>query len=250
MLRTTHSCLKAITFTLIAVPAVATITGCAGTGASEPLRMTITRAEQQAMTPDQALERLVAGNERFTSGKSLRRDHPAQVRATAESQYPYAVVLACIDSRTAPEIIFDQGLGKLFVPRIAGNYAQVDLIGSMEFATAVAGAKLIVVLGHTNCGAINGACDGVELGNLTTVMNELRPAVESVQGIPGDRNSQNAAFVAAVTEKNVHLTVQRIRTDSPIIRELEENGQVRIVGAIYDNATGGVDFLSDRRAAR
>jgi len=250
MLRPIHPCPQAITFTLLAVAAVAVISGCAGTGTTQRLGTTITRAEQQAMTPDQALERLVAGNERFAAGKSLLRDHPAQVRATADSQHPFAVVLACIDSRTTPEIIFDHGLGKLFVPRIAGNYVQTDLLGSMEFATAVAGAKLIVVLGHTSCGAINGACDGVELGNLTTVMNELRPAVESVQGIPGERNSQNAAFVAAVTEQNVHLAVQRIRTDSPIIRELEQNGQVKIVGAIYDNRTGVVEFLSDRVAVR
>ena len=205
---------------------------------------TMTKAEQQAMTPDAAIARLKAGNARFAGGMSVHNDYVAQKTATAKGQFPFAVVLSCIDSRCAPEIVFDQGIGDVFVPRIAGNYANTDILGSMEFATKVAGARAIVVVGHTECGAVKGACDNVELGNLTTVIQAIRPAVNDVNNIPGERNSSNAKFVHAVTEENVRLTVAKIRTDSPILRDLEANGQIKIVGAMHDLATGKVTFLN------
>ena len=153
---------------------MAGLIGCAG-GTTPPAAVstTIDKAEQSAITPDDALTRLKDGNQRFASGDSLRRDFPAQVKATSSGQYPFAAVLSCMDSRTSPEIVFDQGIGDLFVVRIAGNYAQPDIMGSLEYATKVAGAKLVVVMGHTECGAIKGACDGVQMGNLTTVMQAL-----------------------------------------------------------------------------
>ncbi len=232
--------------TLLLLASVVGAAGCAcsGTGsvcASQPTAMS--RADQQAMTPDQAIERLAEGNRRFVSGQSINRDHVAAKQATAAGQHPFAVVLACIDSRVSPEIVFDQGLGDLFVPRVAGNYAPTDILGSMEFATKVAGARAIVVVGHTGCGAVMGACDNVELGNLTTVISAIRPAVDAVQGVPGDRSSANAEFVLAATEMNVRRTVSSIRTSSPILRDLEASGQIKIVGAMHDLETGRVTYL-------
>lgn len=203
----------------------------------------MTKAEQQAMAPSDALERLKAGNRRFVSGQPERRDVQAQIRESAKGQYPFAIVLSCIDSRSGPELVFDQGIGDLFVPRVAGNYVQADLLGSMEFAAKVAGARLIVVMGHTKCGAVMGACDDVRLGNLTTVMDAIRPAVDAVQSVPGERNSSNEAFVLAVTEQNVRRNVQLIRERSPILRDLEAQGTIMIVGAMHDLATGHVEFL-------
>lgn len=216
---------------------------CASHSAARAPLSPTTRAQQQAMTPDEALARLQDGNARFRAGAPVHRDLPADVRASGGGQYPFAVVLSCIDSRSAPEIVFDQGIGDLFVPRIAGNYVQADLLGSMEFATKVAGAKLVLVLGHTSCGAIKGACDDVQLGNLTTVIQALRPAVTDVPGFAGERTSHDDAFVLAVTEANVRRTVARIRADSPIMRDLEQGGQLRIVGAMYDVSTGTVRLL-------
>lgn len=197
------------------------------------------------MTPGEAQARLVEGNRRFTGGKGVRRDYGEQVKATAKGQYPFAAVLACIDSRCPPEIVFDQGIGDLFAPRVAGNYAPVDIIGSLEFATKVAGAKLVVVMGHTECGAIKGAIDDVRLGSLTVVMEAIRPAVEQVTDISSDRTSKNKEFLREVTEANVRRTVARIRLASPLMREMEQSGQIRIVGAMYDVATGGVEFLAE-----
>jgi carbonic anhydrase len=218
--------------------------GCATQATAGASSATIDKAQQQAMTPDQALSRLAEGNKRFVAGTSFHRDFTAQRNATATGQYPFAVVLSCIDSRSAPEIVFDQGIGDLFVPRIAGNYAQADILGSMEFATKVAGARLIVVMGHTECGAVKGACDNVEFGNLTTVIKAIRPAVDDVKDISTDRTSKNHQFVAEVTEMNVRRTVAKIRSDSAIIHELEASGQVKVLGAIHDLATGRVTFLN------
>ncbi|HEY1922192.1 MAG TPA: carbonic anhydrase family protein [Tepidisphaeraceae bacterium] len=203
---------------------------------------TIDKTEQSAITPDAALARLKEGNVRFVGGESLRRDYPAQVKATAAGQYPFAAVLSCMDSRSSPEIVFDQGIGDLFVVRIAGNYAQADIIGSIEYATKVAGAKLVVVMGHTECGAIKGACDNVTLGNLTTVIQALQPAVDDVKDIQDDRTSKNKKFVRLVTEANVRRTVAKLRADSPILHDLEQSGQIKIVGAINDISTGQVTF--------
>jgi carbonic anhydrase len=227
----------------------AALTGCS----SHPVEThaesaTLDKATQQAMTPEMAMSRLMQGNQRFVEGTSLRRDFVEQRHATAEHQYPFAIVLACIDSRSGPEIVFDQGIGDLFVPRVAGNYATPDILGSMEYSAKVAGAKLIVVLGHTECGAVKGACDNVEMGNLTTVVQAIRPAVQQVTDPTTDRTSKNHEFVREVAEQNVRLTVQKIRRDSPILREMEEAHQIRIVGAMYDIGTGRVTLLSEGMA--
>ena len=204
------------------------------------------KAEQAALTPAQVLESLRRGNERFATGKLHTRDMLHDQRVTAAGQYPHAVILSCIDSRAPAEVIFDAGLGDLFNARIAGNIADADLVGSMEFACAVSGAKLVLVMGHTSCGAIKGACDQVELGNLTGLLKRIEPAVMAVQDVPGERNSKNQAFVEAVGEANVSLTVARIRELSPILRDLESAGKIQIAGCIYDLDTGRVRFLASR----
>jgi carbonic anhydrase len=205
------------------------------------------KAEQAALTPAQALESLRRGNERFVAGKTQPRDMLQDQRTTAAGQYPHAVILSCIDSRAPAEIIFDTGLGDIFNARIAGNIADADLVGSMEFACKVAGAKLVLVMGHTSCGAIKGACDHVELGNLTGLLKKIEPAVAAVRDVPGERNSKNKDFVEAVSEANVGLTVERIRELSPILRDMEKAGEIQIVGCIYDLETGKVRFLSQAR---
>src|SRR4029077_8085590 len=205
------------------------------------------KAEQAALTPAQVLESLRSGNERFASGKTHPRDMLHDQRITAAGQYPHAVLLSCIDSRAPAEIIFDAGLGDLFNARIAGNIADPDLVGSMEFACAVSGAKLVLVMGHTSCGAIKGACDKVELGNLTALLEKIQPAVAAVKNIPGESNSKNSAFVEAVSEANVRLTVERIRELSPILLDLESKGKIQVTGCVYDLATGRVRFLPQSR---
>jgi len=221
---------------------VSTFAGCASQGSVSDSGV-IDKTVQTAMTPNDAVNRLVAGNNRFVSGSSLHRDYVSQVQATATGQYPFAVVLACMDSRSSPELVFDQGIGDLFVLRVAGNYATPDIIGSMEYATKVSGAKLVVVLGHTECGAVKGACDDVQLGNLTTVIQALQPAVNDVQDVPGERSSKNSQFVQAVAIANVRRTVAHIRSDSPIMHDMEQAGRIKIVGAMYDVSTGKVTFF-------
>ena len=201
---------------------------------------------QASITPARAQEMLVEGNRRFLERSPEERDLLEQVRLTSGGQAPFAVILSCIDSRVPAEIVFDQGIGDVFSARIAGNFVNDDLLGSMEFATKVAGAKLVLVLGHTACGAVKGACDGVELGHLTTMLAKIQPAVEAVAE-PTDaaqRTSGNAAFVQAVVEKNVDLTVAEIRSRSSLLREQEEAGEIAIVGAVYDVASGRVEFGS------
>ena len=202
----------------------------------------MTKAMQQNILPEQALQKLKDGNERFVNGKEINHNRKQEVAQTANGQYPYAVILSCIDSRVSSEIIFDQNLGDVFNARIAGNIVNTDILGSMEFACKVAGAKLIVVVGHTKCGAIKGACDHVELGNLTHLVKEISPAVDSVKNISGERNSKNDAFVKAIALKNIDLTIKEIRLKSTTIKELEDNGKVKIVGALYDVSTGKVNF--------
>jgi len=174
----------------------------------------------------------------------LQRDLLAQVEATASGQFPFAGILGCIDSRVPPEVVFDQGIGDIFSARIAGNFANTDFIGSFEFATKLAGAKLIVVLGHTECGAIKGAADNAQLGNLTHTLSNLMPAVYSVTDVQGERNSSNAAFVTSVAEENVRLNVRALFTRSAILHDLVEAEQIKIVGAMHDVSTGRVSFLS------
>jgi carbonic anhydrase len=202
----------------------------------------MSKVAQRDMTPEQALAQLREGNERFVAGKMLERDLMTQVRDTAHGQYPFAAVLGCIDSRVGPELVFDQGIGDIFSPRIAGNFADTEIIGSLEFATKLAGAKLILVLGHTQCGAIKGACDNVQLGNLTATLSNLGPAIYAVTDVPGERSSKNAAFVQAVAEQNVRLTVEALTERSLILRDLAREHQILVVGAMHDVGTGRVAF--------
>lgn len=199
----------------------------------------LTHDEQQAMTPEEVIALLYAGNVRFIAGDVTHRDHPAQVRAAVAGQWPKAVVLSCLDSRIPVEDVFDCGIGDLFVARVAGNIVNTDILGSMEFACAASGAKLVFVLGHEHCGAVKGAIDKVELGNLTSLLRTIAPAIDEVAGFE-PRNTQNLAFVHAVAEQNVRRTLRRIRDESAVLRDLESRGEIRIVGAVYDMDTGKV----------
>jgi len=203
----------------------------------------MTREAQAAIRPAQALQRLKDGNARFVAGASLPRDLRAQVTATGGGQYPFASVLGCIDSRVPPELVFDEGLGDVFSARIAGNFVDPALLGSLEFASKIAGSKLILVLGHTECSAIKGACDGVKLGNLTKTLAYIQPAVAAVKNVPGERSSKNKEFVNAVTHMNVKLTMQAIRRQSPILDGMIAHGEVGLAGGVYDVRTGVVEFL-------
>lgn len=206
--------------------------------------ITMTQPIQTALTPAQALDRLKEGNARFVNNRQNNRDLLQQVKDTGEGQYPFAIVLGCVDSRVSPEVIFDQGIGDIFSARIAGNFVNDDILGSMEFATKVAGAKVILVLGHTRCGAIMGACDNVQLGNLTGMLENLKPAVEAVHTAPGEtRSSQNAEFVQQVADKNVTLTIEAIKQRSPVISQMLADGEIKIAGGMYDVTTGEVTFL-------
>jgi carbonic anhydrase len=203
---------------------------------------THTKETQLHLTPDQAITILKEGNERFQNNLKANRNLLQQVNETSAGQFPFATVLSCIDSRTSAELIFDQGLGDLFSIRIAGNILNPDILGSMEFATKVVGTKVIVVLGHTRCGAIVGACNHVELGHLTGLLKKIQPAIDSEKTTKDNRTGSNAEFVKNVTELNVHLTLEKVRQESPIIAELEESGQIKIVGALYEVETGKVSF--------
>jgi len=203
-----------------------------------------TKETQDLMTPSSALAALKAGNDRFLKGNQVTRNLNQQVDQTSGGQFPFATVLHCIDSRVSAEHIFDQGIGDLFSIRIAGNFVNEDILGSMEFACKLAGTKVLVVLGHTACGAIKGACDHARLGNLTALINKLEPAVEAVDA-PAEadlRNSSNSDFVNAVAAKNVLMTIDNIRSQSPILKEMEADGAIQIVGGMYNIATGNVNF--------
>ena len=202
-----------------------------------------TKETQNTMTPDKALQFLKEGNERFQNNLKANRNLLQQVNDTRDGQFPFAVILSCIDSRVSAELVFDQGLGDIFSVRIAGNFINDDILGSMEFGCKVAGSKLIVVLGHTSCGAVKGACDHVELGNLTGMLKKIQPAVNSVKGDYSDRSSANADFVQEVAVNNVNLTVDAITERSEVLKEMVDNNEIKIVGAMYDVATGKVDFM-------
>lgn len=210
----------------------------------ESTSKTISKEAQAALQPGQALEKLKDGNRRFVENKMLKRDYPELVKSSAKGQYPHSVILSCLDSRTSSELIFDQGLGDVFNARIAGNFENTDILGSMEFACKVAGAKLIVVLGHTNCGAVKGACDNVQMGNLSNVIDQIKPSAEIVKNIPGERNSKNHEFVEAVSKQNVLQTISDIRQRSPILKAMEEKGEIMIVGGMYDLETGVVNLYN------
>jgi len=202
----------------------------------------MTKQAQADMTPDQALALLREGNERFVGGRSLQRDLMAQLRATSSGQYPLALLLSCIDALVPPELVFDQGFGDVFSARVAGNYANADIIGSAEFATKLAGAPLILVLGHTECAAVKGACDNVHLGDPAHILSKITPAVDSVTNVQGDRSSKNKAFVQLVAEANVRLTVQALTDRSAALQDLVERGKLKVMGAMLDVATGRVTF--------
>jgi len=203
---------------------------------------THSRETQSSLTPDVALEILKEGNERFVKNLKANRNLLQQVNETSKGQFPFATILSCIDSRTSAELIFDQGLGDIFSIRIAGNILNEDILGSMEFATKVMGTKIIVVLGHTKCGAVVGACNHVEMGNLTTLLNKIQPAIYQEKETVENRTGSNGKFVKNVTEINVFLTIDRIRRESPIIAELEQKGAIKIIGGLYDVENGKVDF--------
>ncbi len=202
----------------------------------------LTRKAQAAITPAKALEMLKQGNERFVIGENIERDFLAQVKQTAKGQFPFAAVVSCLDSRIPSAIVFDRGIGDLFVARVAGNFVNDDILGSLEFATKLAGAKLILVMGHTECGAVKGACDTAQLGLLTATLANINPAVKAVQGDYTPRNSRNAKFVQAVAEMNVQLTMQTLRDRSVVLREMIDKGQIDLIGAMYDVSSGKVSF--------
>jgi len=203
----------------------------------------LTRAEQAQLTPGEVLERLREGNRRFVTGTRTVRDHSAQVRAAVAGQHPKAIVLSCIDSRIPVEDVFDQGIGDVFVARVAGNFENTDILGSMEYACKVVGAKLILVLGHENCGAVKAAIDGVVMGNLTAMLENIEPAVNSLASYPGEKTSANPEFVHLVAERNVRMTMTDILERSPILGELVSAGDLGIAGALYSMQTGEIEIL-------
>jgi carbonic anhydrase len=203
----------------------------------------LTKEQRDSMTPSQVVDELKKGNERFRAGKMAPRDYLAEKRSSASGQYPAAVVLGCVDSRVPAEIIFDAGIGDLFSGRVAGNVVNDDMLGSMEFACAVAGAKLVFVLGHTACGAIKGAIDDVELGNLTGLLARIKPAIPRTK-FEGEKSSKNPAYVDAVARTNVKLAIDNIRRRSLVLEDLEKKGSIQITGAMYNLANGTLEFVS------
>ena len=206
------------------------------------LARSLAKEERDAMTPAFVIEELKRGNERFWNGKRTIRDYLAEKRSSATGQYPAVVILGCLDSRVPAEIIFDVGIGDAFIGRIAGNVVNDDMLGSMEFGCAVSGAKVILVLGHTACGAVKGAIDDVVLGNLTGLLARIKPAIPATK-YDGEKSSKNATYVDAVAETSVTLTLADIRRRSPVLEDLEKQGKISIAGGMYDLATGKVKFL-------
>ena len=201
------------------------------------------KEDQMHIKPQQALNLLKEGNLRFLSNSMLKRDHFEHISATANGQNPFAAVLGCIDSRVPAETIFDVGIGDIFNVRIAGNFINEDILGSLEFACKVAGSKVILILGHTSCGAVKGACDDVKLGNLTGMLSKIKPAIEAIKEVEGTRNSSNKEFVQKVAEKNVELSIEAITEGSEVLCEMSEKGEILIAGGMYDVSTGKVTFL-------
>ena len=203
----------------------------------------MTKEQQAALTPDAVVQDFIEGNKRFHSGVKTVRDHSEQIRKAVPGQFPKAVVLSCLDSRVPVEDVFDQGLGDIFVGRVAGNFVNEDLLGSMEFACKVAGAKLILVMGHQHCGAVKGAIDDVKLGNITAMLAKIKPAVQMSQDFAGEKTSKNDEFVEHVSENNVKYAMQQIREKSPILKEMEDKGEIKIVGAFYRLTDGTLEFV-------
>ncbi|WP_151997431.1 MULTISPECIES: carbonic anhydrase family protein [unclassified Imperialibacter] len=204
-----------------------------------------TKETQSTMTPAKALAFLKEGNQRFQNNLKANRNLLEQVNDTSEGQWPFAVILSCIDSRVSAELVFDQGLGDIFSVRIAGNFVNEDILGSMEFACKIAGSKLVVVLGHSKCGAIKGVCDNVTMGNLTALMSKLKPAADAVKEPSENRNSGNSEFVENVAAMNVRMTMKNVKDRSPILKDMLDKGDIGIVGGMYDVETGIVRFFED-----
>ena len=205
---------------------------------------THTQDSQAAVSPDAAIQLLKDGNQRFLSKSTLNRSFDKQIELTSGGQYPFAAVVSCIDSRIPTEIVFDQGIGDIFNARVAGNFVNQDILGSLEFACKLAGSKLIVIMEHTSCGAVKGACDHAELGNLTAMLDNISPALNEVKTAEGvDRSSKNIDFVNEVAVQNVHLTIARLKKDSPVLNEMIENDEIKVVGAMYDVTSGKVSFI-------
>jgi carbonic anhydrase len=204
----------------------------------------ITKQQQNQLTPNGVLKDLLEGNQRFISQKTQAVDNQALVEQTTGGQFPKAVILSCIDSRVPVEVVMDQAIGDLFVARVAGNFENTDILGSIEYACKVAGSKLVFVLGHQACGAVKAACDHVELGNITALLSNIMPAVEkSTQMVDGDHNSSNPVFVSKTVENNVSLTIERIREKSEIIKTMEDEGAIKIVGGVYSLETGKIEMI-------
>lgn len=224
----------------------ATTPETAVTQAVEPVKGVVqevlTKAEQDALTPDMVIQSFKEGNGRFQRNDLTARDHSEQVRKSTFAQFPKAIVLSCVDSRVPVEDVFDRGIGDIFVARVAGNFVNEDILGSMEFACKVSGSKLVLVMGHEHCGAVKAAVDDVKLGNITPMLEKIKPAVAMV-AYEGDRTSKNDAFVEMACESNVRNTVEQIRLKSPILKEMEDKGEIKIVGAVYDMDNGQVVFL-------
>ncbi len=214
----------------------------ADTTAAAPVENVLTAKDRAGLTPDSIIQSMKLGNERFYSGNTTVKNPSGQIKQAAAGQYPEAIILSCIDSRIPVETVFDRGIGDVFVTRVAGNFVNEDILGSMEFACKVSGAKLIMVVGHENCGAIKSAIDDVKLGNITAMLSKIKPAVVSLKNLAGLKTSKDPAFVHAVCEQNVKLTMQAIRDKSAILKEMEQKGEIKIVGAIYDLDNGHVTF--------
>jgi carbonic anhydrase len=231
--------------------AVSGLAACASPGGSTNVNTSaggacaaFDRSRQEGTTPDQALQFLKDGNSRFTSGKSVNCDLLAQVRATADGQAPFAAVVGCIDSRVPPELVFDQQIGSIFAARVAGNFVNTDIIGSLEFATKLAGAKLIVVLGHTECGAVKGAVDDAKLGNLTATLANIRPSVIKIKAVEGPQTSKNKKLVQAVADQNAKDAAAMLTARSEVLRELVSEGKLKIVSAMHDISTGRITWFT------
>ncbi|HKK24248.1 MAG TPA: carbonic anhydrase family protein [Gracilimonas sp.] len=203
----------------------------------------MTAEDQEGITPEQIIQGLKEGNERYVNNNLTPRDLQSQVKATASGQFPEAIIISCVDSRVPVEHVFDKGVGDIFVARVAGNFSNEDILGSSEFATAVAGSKVVVVMGHESCGAVKAAIDGVEMGNITAMLDKIEPAIEMTQNFDGEQSTSNNDYVTEVVNNNVINTIAEMRENSPIIAELERNGEVVIAGAFYDLDTGKVTFL-------
>lgn len=203
----------------------------------------MSQEQQIALTPDAVIESLKDGNTRFMNNNLTARDYSKQVENGANGQYPEAIILSCVDSRVPVEDVFDRGIGDLFVARVAGNFANEDILGSMEFACAVSGSKLIVVMGHNHCGAVRAAVDDVKLGNITPMLENIKPAIAMVE-YDGEKSSDNLEFVEMANRSNVQNTINTIRKDSPILKEMEDKGEIKIVGAVYNIENGKVDWLN------